>query len=454
MQYNDETAQVLGSTASSPKDSLSVITKQSRLSMSSMIAIFAGGNLASLVLRMVGGLLVARFTDPEVLGLYNGLGLIFSYAPFLLLGISNGLNRELPYYIGKGEYDKAKTLASSAQAWSLILSTVLAIAMLGLAIFSIFRSNWMLAVGWVVQAFNAYVILYGQFYLETTFRTRSDFAHLSLINVIQNTIGLLSAPLASIFGFFGLCARGMLTGLSYVVLLWHWRPFRVKPRWDWVNLKHLFKIGMPIFAVGQLLSWWGAFNPTLILFLTGVKALGIYQIAALTSTSIVTLTAAIAQVTYPRMTEAYGKGASLGDILLIPRKSIFVSIVLSIPAVIAGWLLLPLVVNLILPKYSAGIPAAQWTLPMLFVLSLQPVNNAFNVIKRQDLFAVVTILGIIVNGLSLFWLGRNGYSLEFFPQAYTLGKFTSLIGSYLILFYLLRNSRSINQSGNCLKGSV
>ena len=202
---------------------------RSKYSLGSLIVIFTGSNLVSMGLRILGGFLVARFTEPATLGLYNSLGLVLSYSPFLLLGISNGMNRELPFYYGKGDTAKAKDLAATAQAWALVVSSTLAAILLGLAGYYAVKGSWLLSVGWAVQAFSAIVILYGQFYLEMTFRTRSEFVRISMIYVIQQTIGLISVPLVWVADFFGLCARGALMGISYLGLLWHWRPLRIKP---------------------------------------------------------------------------------------------------------------------------------------------------------------------------------------------------------------------------------
>jgi len=390
-------------------------------------------------LRIVGGFLVARFTDPAILGLFNGLGLVLSYTPFLLLGLPNGMNRELPYYYGKGDATKAKELAATAQTWALLVSSVVAASLLGLAGYYAIKGDWLLSAGWTVQACGAFFILYGQFYLEMTFRTQSDFVKISIIQVIQQTIGLCSVALVWVADFLGLCARAMLMGFSYLGLLWYWRPLRVRPQWNWFNFQHLIKVGMPIFVVGQMNLWWGASISTAILFLMGTRSLGIYQVASIVNATIVTLTNSAAQVTYPRMVEAYGKGARLSQVLGIPQKAILVSILIGIPAVALGWILMPAAIEFLLPKYTGGIHAAQWTLLAALAFCLLPVMNAFNVIGRQGLYAFTTTVGIVVNLASLFWLGQNGFELEMFAQSFVLGKFASFALGILILFYLAKS---------------
>jgi O-antigen/teichoic acid export membrane protein len=296
----------------------------------------------------------------------------------------------------------------------------------------------MMAAGWLTQAFFILVVIYGQYYLEITFRTLNDFTHISIINVVQQSVGLLSVPIIWFAGFLGLCARSVLMGTIYLWLLWRWRPLRVIPRWNFPNFRHLFRIGIPIFVVGQLDTWWIALNPALILILLGTKSVGIYQPALLTNTAITLLINSVAQVTYPRMVEAYGGGAKLATVLRIPKKSVLYSILLSIPVVVLGWLLMPEIVNFLLPRYSEGILAVQWSLLAALTLSPKPMLNAFNVIKRQDLLAITTILGIAVNGASLLWMGQNGYTVGQFSLAFILGRLVASGSGLLILNHLAR----------------
>jgi hypothetical protein len=80
--------------------------KNGGYSLCSLVAIFGGGNFLSMFLRIAGGVLTARFVLPSELGLFNGIGLVLGYLPFLQLGVLKDLGRELPYYIGKGQKTK------------------------------------------------------------------------------------------------------------------------------------------------------------------------------------------------------------------------------------------------------------------------------------------------------------------------------------------------------------
>ena len=143
-----------------------------------LVSALAGGNVVSSMLRMAGGLLQARFAAPDVLGLFNGIGLVQGYTRFLQLGILNGLNRELPYYYGKGDYRRVQALASVALAWALVLGTAVALALCGVAGWCWMHGDGWLAAAWLANAVLAFQFFYGSMYLQATYRTAHDFARL------------------------------------------------------------------------------------------------------------------------------------------------------------------------------------------------------------------------------------------------------------------------------------
>lgn len=63
------------------------------LSLHSLVAIFAGGNLFSTLLRMAGGIFTAKIILPNELGLFNGIGLVLGYLPIPKL--SEGINSKI-----------------------------------------------------------------------------------------------------------------------------------------------------------------------------------------------------------------------------------------------------------------------------------------------------------------------------------------------------------------------
>lgn len=413
-----------------------------KLSMRKLIAVFAGGNFISMILRLAGGFLTARLSEPSVLGLFNGIGLVLGYAPFLQLGVLNGLNRELPYYIGAGDNERAQALAATAQAWALIVGGAVALGLLTFSVWHLINGRMDLAAGWFTNAIGAMLLFYGQMYLQVTYRTGGDFSRLAIMNVVQNASALLLVWMVWLFSFYGLCLRSIIVGAINMILLWKWRPYKIKPNWDHKHFNQLLKIGAPIFFTGQIYGWWMITDSALVLKFAGIKGLGLYQLANMAGQAVEVLPNALAQICYPRMAEEYGRSNSIGAILKIIRRPIVMLTIGIVPFILIVWFALPSIVHVLLPKYIESVPAAQWMLCSAAVLSLAPVCDVFSVTKRLDLYLFAVVVGIIMYSISLYVLTLRGVSLKAFPQAMLCGRLSYLMFSYIMVFVLFTRNQS------------
>ena len=232
-----------------------------------LVSSLVGGNSVSLVLRLIGGVLQAKCVLPAVLGTFNSIGLVLGYVPFLQLGILNGINRELPYFIGKGDRHRVNELAAAAQAWAIVVGGAVAVVLFGVGCWQLVCGEFQLAVGWYTYAVLAFLLFYNTNYLQMTYRTGHDFARLAIAGVIENSVALVLVALVWLLHFYGLCLRASADRAVSVAFLHYWRPVRVGPRWNLQHLKHLLVIGAPIFLVAQIYAWWTVLNSTLVLHL-------------------------------------------------------------------------------------------------------------------------------------------------------------------------------------------
>jgi O-antigen/teichoic acid export membrane protein len=415
-------------------------TKQKKLSY--LVGALVGGNALSTAINMVGGILMARMVVPSVLGLFSGIGLVLGYAPFFQIGIANGLNRELPYYIGKGDRNRAYELAAAAQAWLIAIGSLASIALLIVALYHLIQGNLWMAAGWGAYAILVFLFFYSNNYLQITYRTAHDFARLSMINVIQAVIGLVLLVLVWALDFYGLCLRAVFTAIIAASLFYQWQPVRVRPRWNFQHLKHLFVIGGPIYVVGHVYAGWFVIDRTLVLAYTGIHGMGLYSMVGMTSGVMGMLPVAFSQVIYPRMAEHYGRGASMGDLCRMTIKPMLLSAVcMAVLAAIAWWLVEP-VTRLLVPKYIEAVPAMQWALFQPVIMCIAPINNVFNVIRKQKLYLAAILSGMAVYGVTLMWLIRGGVSLVAFPQAMLIGYMVFIAACYVCLYYLARKGLS------------
>jgi O-antigen/teichoic acid export membrane protein len=402
----------------------------------------AGGNLIAMAMRMVGGVLLGRLVAPSTLGLFAGIGLALGYAANAQLGILNGLNREMPFFMGKGDIERARGLASAAQAWALAVAAAAFAGLTGVAIWQLAQGEAWKAAGWFTNAILAVFLFYGTCYLQMTFRSTSDFVRLARVNVIEGAAALVGLVLVAFMNFYGLCLRVVLAGAASTVMLHRWRPVRIGPRWNWAHLKHLLVIGAPIFAVGQIYGLWtGVINSTLVLKFTGTHGMGLFAMVLVAISALEVVPAAVGQVLYPRMAQEYGAGCSKRHLVKITIKPMVATWVGLSIAVVAGWFAAEPLVRLVIPQYVDAVPAMQWALLLPWVNSFQPLNSVFNVVRRQDLYLAALALGIAAYAGGLLLLTRDTVELTAFPQAMLAGRVVFLAVSYLLILYMQRTER-------------
>ena len=412
-------------------------------SVAYLIGALAGGNLLSTALRMIGGLIVARVVLPPVLGLFNGIGLVLGYTRFLQLGIFNGLNRELPYYVGKGDRERVNELAAAAQACAIAVGGLVGLALLGVAAWYAVHGQLERASGWAANAVLGAVFFYGSMYLQATYRTAHDFARLSLANVIQNSLALVLVVLVAVLGFQGLCLRATLAAVVSLAVLHYWRPIRVGPKWNFRHLKHLCLIGLPIFGVGELYLYWSTLEGTLVLKYLGTTGMGLYAMVVVAGSAIELVPTAVAQVLYPRMAQEFGRTGQIRGLLRPTLKPMFLAAAGVAPIIVLGWFLAEPLTRLIIPKYVAAVPAMRWNLLPPLVSCFLPIHNVYNVVRRQGLIAVAIVCGMSAYLGCLVWFTRTEASLAAFPQAMFVGRTVYVLTAYLLLYFVVKQFRSV-----------
>ena len=315
---------------------------------------------------------------------------------------------------------------------------------LALAGWSLLRGHFWMAAGWATCATSSFGIFFNTNYLQATFRTGHDFARLALVNVVQSilTAGLL--VLVYLWSFYGLCLRLVIADMVALALLSYWRPVRVGPKFDFGCFKQLLIVGFPIFVVAMLYSYWSTtFDRQWVGIFFGKRGLGDYYPAMQAAQAFEFLPVAVMQVIYPRMAEKYGSTGKLKDLIPLAVQPTLAAVLLMIPAAVAGWWLLPVLVTRFSPGYVAGIRAAQWALLPPLIFALTPVNQVLIVAKRQGLFGMVVLLGMGAYSVALWWLLHHGGGLAAFPQAMVVGRIVFVLGSYALVYYLLRRERAL-----------
>jgi O-antigen/teichoic acid export membrane protein len=409
------------------------------------IAVFATGNMVAMLLGVAGSLVQARYVAPEEMGIFRTFTIVAGYLTFLHLGVFDGLQREIPLQMGRGNWAKAEQAASACLAWITFISLAGGVLFLALALRAAYYGEWMRFWGWLAYLPFIVATFYGG-YLGTTFRTGQQFITLSKTSVIQAIAGTLVLPLLPILGYYGACLRTAVGSITNLFLLHHWRPMKVRPHFDWCSFREVIRIGLPLSGIGYLAtSLWVSMEGSLVLGWFGIKALGLYSVAVVVRTVIGQLVQNISQVLSVRICERYGRSNSAKDALHRIVTPIVLISIASLPLIAVGWLLMPWVVRLLIPRYVESIPLMQIFLFMTPLALLHiPMAVLWIAVKLFDC-GVSVIIGLVTFVAAAYYFYWMDYGLSGTAIAYIVGQTAYLVAGGVFTIKLLSKERNTLQ---------
>jgi len=411
------------------KNILKSIPKNTTISVAKVIS----GNFATTIVTGVAGILVARWTLPYDMGLWQGAVLVTVYVSVLQLGVFNGLNRQLPYLLGTGNSAKALVIAQAAYAWVfvLILFTLLLTGGISLWFFLNDQNNIsyaILAVGIIISC------TWATLYLSTTYRTHSEFGRLAKNTTFAAIIGLGLTMLVLWLGYIGILLRASLVAIAGVAVLYFRRPIQVGPLWNKELLVQLARVGFPIWFLGQLDTL--LFSLDRLVLAKSPRLLGYFTISILVGGVVKNITVAFSAVLYPQMAHKYGETHNAMSIWYIAQKGAFAACLLGLGVGAISWLCLPKFVEVLLPKYIPGVATAQWASFLGFTTGLYVLGNVYSIIGRQWVYFWGWLFGVAVFGGMWFLLVHVSGKSEIIAAAQSMLISTAVMS--LIIYWTSR----------------
>lgn len=355
--------------------------------------------------QVVSTFAVLNVISPEDLGLWNSVKLAITYSFFVLSGVVNGLSRELPFYLGKGDEKSAESLSSTSLFYILVIS--LLVPIIGL-VFLLGAGGKDTKIETAICSVTI-LIVFGFYsnYLLVTFRSKSSFNKLTIIRFVESILTIATLPLLYYFYYNGLLVRAVLSGGMLLLLLHLIRPMKVSPKWDRQAFLLLIKTGSPIFILDYIRSCASTFDRLAVLHFSGVKEVGYYAMAGSAYEMLCVVPVSLAQYVYPRMSFSFGNAKDTDALWGIAWKSSAATLVLLLPAAILGWWLLPPVVARLFPKYLEGVGAAQISLFSAAFFSINVGVNALwsmkawkYIVTYQLSRTALLVIGPLIGALS------------------------------------------------------
>ena len=391
-------------------------------------------------IALVTSFFTYRYIAPEYLGIWGTFTVFSTIATFLRLGIPNGMNRQLPFYLGKGDVKKAESYASTTLSYSyftMLIMSIIAVAFLLTNSFSS-KGDLALAYKWAAIVFFVQIIIDPfSTYLSGTFRTSSNFDKLSIIQYLNGAYKLISVIFVALWGYAGFLIREVVAFLLNASLLFFYRPMpHIKARFEWSVFKDLFNIGFSIFIVSYISTFIDTI-PRLFIVRNGTSLdMGLFSPSLIILGLVALIPNTLSNYLYPKFSYACGEGVSRLYYWNMTKKMLIASLGLGLMAALLVFFLIDYVI-IVFPKYFDALPYIKMTCFAMAFIGYKLTDVSCVVLKEWKwLWIRLIIYGVsIVSSIFLLQLIIDDIiSIAVFSIAIT--NVLQYISSFLIIYVI------------------
>lgn len=411
------------------------------------VASLFGANMFASLVGVLGSLLQGRFITAEELGFFKQFSIITGYLFLLHFGVFHAVERLYPFYMAKGEEDKAKHVVEIASAWILIVCFPITLIFSILSVVSFLSGEWKTGLCWIVEIVSIWSSLYGGM-LSATYRSGKEFQKMAKANVANPVISFLLLPFYWVQPFVTMVLRGCTSVVS-TIRLYLFRPLKVKFRFNIKEWFVLVKQGFPLFTASYITTTGlDAIRGTLILIFLTKEQLGYWSFAYTCILLVLQLPTSITGVYAPRIVSEYAKRDSIGDCLRMCKKPLLTGGAVMLTLIPCGILAVRFLLPILLPNYiGASMITYILLLSVPFKLSdiLSSVLVAAKKIKALNNTAVASTIVQIAISLLLAYLGIGIVS---FALGFLCGYLARTVFLLLCIFLEMnREKREVKQNG-------
>ena len=353
------------------------------------------------------GFLIVRLLLPEQYGVWSLFALVLAFAMQLHLGAINLMHQEVPFLVGRQEHERAQQVVDTA--FSSSLTNCLIAAVLVVTVGAVWRPH---VVTFAQVVLLAALIVFQELFTFVNFWLRAwqRFGPLGAFLTFYACANLaVVAGLAWWKQLTGVLLGYVLTNALAVVVFvarekipLHFAPTR---HWSWAKLKR----ALELLLWTMMFMFLATLDRVYIGHRLGMLNLGLFGVSVLLSNLLYSSADVVLQVLFPRANAVMGDSgdpSAVGGLLLGSAETL--SYMLS-AALGLGFLLLPVVVPFLLPRYEEGIPAARVIcLGLAGLVLAQLISVAYVALGQVRRCLLLQAAVLIVKAASLLALRNPG----------------------------------------------
>ncbi len=397
--------------------------------------IFAGGNFLVAVLGGIGGLIQARWIGPDILGEFAKFGILTTYLSIGAIFVNEGLSRQFPFLLGKGEKDSAVKVAATAKWWYLFICLLFSVVFATLSIWSLIHGNYRAAVGWGVQILSVLAVNYGLF-LSTMYRTSFDFKRLSYNSVIAKISDSFALVFVYFWEYWGIAIRFVIGSAASLYMNRRYVPVKVKAVFNSKELLSLVKISLPLALPGYIgSSFLTACISFIILKYCGEHGLGIYGMSVSLQAMALIPNQAIHQMFMTKLTYKYGETENVRACLKYIKLPTFLSVFVAIVLALILYFAISPFIHLLLPKYIDAIPVIRILALQLPIFAAGIPLHMFSAALWYKNLQIMTLVRFLAPLAAIAIMPKT---LNMIVSCIIFGTACNLFAGYLILGWKVR----------------
>lgn len=363
--------------------------------------IYTLSSYAAQIFDLINGILVRRFLGPTNMGIWAFLQVIQNYAKHAGLGVTMATARDVPYFLGKGDRDKAHQIQNLVFSFTLLTALVVALGIFAFAWGSRPRYSQPIFYGFVVVAvliilqrlYNLFVVL---------LRSYKEFVFAGFLNIASSIASVfLTVLLAWKFRLYGFYVAVVLNYLLMLALILWRTPYRFSFHFDFLGLLPLLNLGLAVLFSDIFRTILMTIDRIMIAKFLGFEELGHYSIALMASNYLYSLPNMLSIIFFPHLQEVFAQRDRSEDLERFLREPTLCLAYLFPFLIGLAWSAATWLVPVVLPQYVHGIPALQYlVLGSFFTALSHSFSNFMITIKKQ--WQLVPLLGFsIVFGFAL-----------------------------------------------------